>query len=531
MRRPTLGACGTPGDLPPAGQGSPRQPTSTRASEAAEAIVRITNRLLEQDTDGDGIPDSVERELGTPRRQCGEAGPLPHTANTKGPGTTRPRSPAAGVDRSMVRARGRTAICMGLRVLLGRLRDAHDISTVIAGSTETTPPAARAARPQGVDVMYSFVDARNDPRIFTHELRVRKGWPVRGLVARQRIYVCDDIRVQQADGKARAKIHLLSERYPNGRTRDQGREGHQAGGGARAPCAPRVPCQSSPSPRPVGFQTIPPSYAARLALRYDKGNVPLAITESEGKGFERHYDGYVQSDQRSAGGDDHRRAHRRPLPAGVPRPGRRGRRRRALRDLRREAGRQHCRREIGRTGNPLRLPRTASAQGRQNRHPRLRARRPRPLRRLHARKARSGHSAPGRGESLFGRASRPSRRVSGPGGPRLDHQRDRLLPGATRGKRPHPVPRAPPRDRASTIAFSSPPPSRCKACKATIVAKTDDQNATATTAVAAVRPNPGSRARRPGEVALTVVEPTSKGRLGWPVTSGVPFAPGVLAKR
>ncbi|MFW6438079.1 MAG: hypothetical protein ACOCZ7_03600, partial [Armatimonadota bacterium] len=62
----------------------------------------------------------------------------------------------------------------------------------------------------GTDMMYSFVDARNDPRFFNHEIRAHQHYPVRGVVVGDSVYVCDDIHPKIVDGETDFRLRVLS---------------------------------------------------------------------------------------------------------------------------------------------------------------------------------------------------------------------------------------------------------------------------------------------------------------------------------
>ncbi|MFO8079249.1 MAG: hypothetical protein R6V07_02980 [Armatimonadota bacterium] len=62
----------------------------------------------------------------------------------------------------------------------------------------------------GTDMMYSFVDARNDPRFFNREVRAHQHYPVRGAVLGDSVYVCDDIHPNITDGATDFRLRLLS---------------------------------------------------------------------------------------------------------------------------------------------------------------------------------------------------------------------------------------------------------------------------------------------------------------------------------
>ncbi|MBT3377221.1 MAG: HEAT repeat domain-containing protein [Lentisphaerae bacterium] len=212
----TLGVCGGGAELAALASalGDTNPDTAIRA---AEAIVRITGRMLDQDTDGDSIPDCVEALLGTPSDDA-EVLTRYYEAAPKGPGAADPEALPGeivgawfghvGGDRYVWVYEFGTALSEQNTVFHAYARLDEDDKTGRQG----------AEFAQGVDVMYSFKDARSDPRVFAESLRRNPGAPIRALVAGSRAYVCDDVTVTQKDGNAEIRVHLLSERYPNART-------------------------------------------------------------------------------------------------------------------------------------------------------------------------------------------------------------------------------------------------------------------------------------------------------------------------
>jgi len=520
----TLGVCGSPEHLPLLTKALEDANLDTRI-RAAEGIVRITNRLLEQDRDQDGIPDAIERELGSPPDDA-EALVRFHTAKPKGPGKNDPETlppELVGAWFGHV-AKHRYIWIYEFSAGVSEQRTVFHSYCRMDGDNTTGRQGGGA---QGVDAMYSFVDARNDPRIFTKELRVNPDWPVRGLVAGNRIYLCDDVRVEQVDGKAQTTVHLLSERYPNARaTKKTGRG--TAPTKVTVPLRTERPLPKIAFPETTGFQRIAPSYAARYALRYDKGNVPLAATEGKGDGFERHYDGYLQARSSESAeitltipvsGRYHLAFLAQAMSGGVA----------GLSvDL---AGKALGTIAVGSTG----YPGTIFVS---------------PLHRFRKGEALTLRATKRGGAGRFGDFALVK---AVPNIPRLaiENLSSAVLPAAP-GEARDRVEIAWTTNADATCEvevkaagisktfplaggagvnhrFSLPEEFAVKDCEAIVTAEADEERISAPLQVEVARPNPGKAARQPGQVALTVTEPGKKGRLGWPVTSGVPFAQGVLA--
>lgn len=520
----TLGDCGLPAHLPTLAKALNDSNLDTRL-RAAQAIVRIGNRLLAVDTDQDGIPDSVEQELGTPPDDPEQLVRF-LTATPHGPGDADPEGLPAelagawfghvGGDRYLWIYEFGSSVSELHTVFHSYLRLDNDDST-----------GRQDGGSRGVDVMYSFVDARNDPRIFTPALRPHPEWPVRGIVVGNRIYVCDDIRVQQVDGKARAEIHLLTQRFPNAHT-DKTVSQATARTEVLAPLRPDRAIPALDFPVTEGFQALPPSYAARYDLRYDRENVALAITDGDGQGFERHYDGYLQSVSGEPGTweltipvsgryhlafmgtavksgtaglevsvDDHPLgtiatgavAAPGTLFVSVPHSFRQGEHLRLHGSDRGQAGRfgDFALVKAPPTVPPLAIANLASAV-------------------LPPHPGESGDQV----EVVWTTNADASCEIELVAGER--HERFPVADGPGVNHR-----------------FFVPRAFAVDGCQATVTAKTEDESASASVQVNPDRTDPGRQARQPGHMALTVAEPSATGRLAWPVTSGVPFAQGVLA--
>lgn len=517
----SLGRWGRPRDLPRLASllDNPHPETRIRA---AQAIVRITNRMLAEDADGDGIPDSIERALGTPPDSAEQLVRF-HTAEPQPPGDAHPESLPPDLAGAWFGHVGgdRYLWVYEFAEAVSELRTIFHSYVRMDDDDETGRQDGHA---RGVDAMYSFVDARNDPRIFTPQLRVREDWPVRGIVAGNRIYVCDDVRIQQVDGHARSEINLLSERYPNPYTDTKTGRGTPR----REVLAPLRPDRALPAlgfPETEGFQALGPSYAARYDLRYGRGNLPLAITTGEGQGFERHFDGYI----RSVAGEDNQWE----LPLAVS-----GRYYLAFIGNAVGGGVAGLELSIGeeqlgsvatgtvsapgtlfvsaprqfRQGDVLRI-RTSERSGRGHFGDFALVQAPPAVPPLFIENLKSALLPPRPGETddqfvlawttnatasceVELAAGERRERFAVEGGPGVNHR------------------------------FAVPPAFAVAGTQATIhVPGTPSVSLTLDPS----RPDPGSRARQPGTIPLTVAETGTAGRLAWPVTSGVPFPKGALA--
>lgn len=135
---------------------------------------------------------------------------------------------------------------------------------------------------RGTDMMYSFVNARNDPRFMNPAVRVSHHIPVRGVVRGNAIYVSDDINVNVRNGETDFRIRILSH------LRSNNRDSFSCGwtqvsiplDETRTP--PRLPI-----PEPRGFAMLTMPNFAELAYRVwqDEGTVRLRPQDADVSGF------------------------------------------------------------------------------------------------------------------------------------------------------------------------------------------------------------------------------------------------------
>lgn len=523
----TLGICGLPTQLPALAKALDDANPDT-AIRAAEAIVRITGRLLEQDSDGDSIPDCIEALLGTPSADA-EVLTRFYEAKPKGPGTADPEALPGeivgawfghvGGDRYLWIYEFGSAFSEQRTVFHSYVRLDEDDTTGRQGGGFS----------QGVDVMYSFVDARNDPRIFTHSLRTNTDWPVRGVVAGSRIYVCDDVTVAQADGKASIRVHLLSERYPNARTRKKvGRSTPLTTVTTTLRANRALP--ELDYPKTIGFEAIEPNYTLRYQLRYHPKTVQLTVSDAEGTGFIRHHNGDIESRSATVGEVE--------LPVPVS-----GRYRVAFYGFASGAGRAGL--QLTLAGEPI----GAVAVGRVSKPGSLLFSKKLKLLKgdvLKLQTARRG--AGGRfGDFMLIKVDPelPELQIANlrsavlPARPGEAHDRVEVVWTTNWAVTCDVVVEQAARKHAFETSdetgvnhrFELPATFAGRSCKVTITTRATDRlpSVSGSVMVKPGRPTPKRSARKPGRVRLEVAESVGTGRKAWPVTSGVPFAEGTLA--
>ena len=294
----TMGTCGLPAHLPALANMLADENLDSRI-RAAEAIVRITGRMLGIDTDGDSIPDCIEAELGTPQDDA-EALTRFHDAKPVGPGSADPEAlPPELIGAWFGHVGGDR--CVWVYEFGSSVSEQRTVfHSYVHLDADLTNGRQDSQFSRGVDAMYSFVDAHNDPRIFTKSLRTHPEWPVRGIVAGNRIYVCDDVFVTRRDDHAEIRVSTLSERYPNARTTKKvGKGTPMRTVKARLRSQRKPPALDYPSTQ--GFTATAPNYTLRYRLRYGEGTVALNLAAAERADVIAHYNGDVETPKGAAG--------------------------------------------------------------------------------------------------------------------------------------------------------------------------------------------------------------------------------------
>ncbi len=267
-----LGTYGAPADIRPLRPLLSDANIDTRI-RAAQAILRLTRGQLTADRDGDGLPDAVEIELGTPRDHA-----EPSVILWRG----QPRKLAPGADPEQVAPRPvdvRFWHVGGDRYAWQVRFDRHfsDVRTVfhmymdLDNDRSTGRQDSEWAR--GVDVMYTFLNARIAPRFLTPSLRVHPDWPVRGMIIGDTLWLSDDVRIRTEHGKTRFRMWTLSEyRDPEGKVVSRFTTPVQT---VEAPLHPKRTAPAPPIPRSRGVRTFPPSWELLHRLRFAPGTVEL----------------------------------------------------------------------------------------------------------------------------------------------------------------------------------------------------------------------------------------------------------------
>ena len=145
----------------------------------------------------------------------------------------------------------------------------------------TARQAARTRWARG-GVMYSFVDAKSDPRILNPAVRVSPAIPVRAIVQGNAVYICDDVKMRVVEGKTQFRMHILSH-LRNPATDSDTTEWIMV----KVPLNPDRTPPELPYPRPEGFDSITLPDFAQLAysLWQDRRTVRLRPRDAEVTGY------------------------------------------------------------------------------------------------------------------------------------------------------------------------------------------------------------------------------------------------------
>lgn len=240
----------------------------------------------ERDTDGDGMPDALEERLGTdpaaPERLVllyddKAQGAGDHDISSKrrlAPDITKVYTCNVAGDRYLWKIEFADEY-------LGDGSIFH-LYTDLDNNLETGRQDKESVR--GTDVMYSFVDGRSDPRINNATARAPGAAPIRGVVAGNAIYVCDDVRLNQEAGQTNYRIRLLSHRADDTSDSDNTSEWLVV----KVPGDTVKPKPPLPLPVRRNFEMLPASQELIYELWQDDKTVRLPIEQVTVTGFIVH---------------------------------------------------------------------------------------------------------------------------------------------------------------------------------------------------------------------------------------------------
>ena len=139
---------------------------------------------------------------------------------------------------------------------------------------------------RGTDAMYSFLDGKNDPRIIHAPIRVNEVWPVRGFARGNVIWVCDDVHIAAEDGATAFRMRLLSHRKDD--TSDNDTHDWMT---VTVPLHRDRALVKLPYPELEGFEHVEGSHELVHDLQWHADTVPLYSLEPEVEGLVRLHNG------------------------------------------------------------------------------------------------------------------------------------------------------------------------------------------------------------------------------------------------
>ncbi|RKY05332.1 hypothetical protein DRP77_01265, partial [Candidatus Poribacteria bacterium] len=252
---------------------------------AAMALMTLIAAFAAQaDLDGDGMPDGMEKQLGTdPRRPeplilvledgRGDRDETIGSGHKLAPDITKVWFAHVGGHRFLFKVEFAS-------VYVGRGNVFH-----LYVDLDDDPSTGRRDKEfaRGTDIMYSFVNGRPSPRIINPRVRLSPEIPVRQVIHGNAIYVCDDLKPRAVDGRTRFRIYLLSHRIDPTSDSDFTTWTY-----VEAPIDPSRGTPESPFPEREGFDILPAWYELLYELWNDEGTVRLLQKEAEAVGLIKH---------------------------------------------------------------------------------------------------------------------------------------------------------------------------------------------------------------------------------------------------
>lgn len=184
--------------------------TMNRVLTAALLLLMLALPAFAQDRDGDGLPDAVEVKLGT-NPDLDEGLQVVIDDGLRGQTDKSGRGPTApDVDKVyFAHVAGDRYVW---KVTFGADYPTKDVVFHLYTDLDDDKTTGRqeADWVRGVDVMYSAVDARTDPRIINPAPRVNAAIPVRMVFEGNTLYIADDVHIKAVDGKTHFRMYVLS---------------------------------------------------------------------------------------------------------------------------------------------------------------------------------------------------------------------------------------------------------------------------------------------------------------------------------
>ncbi|MFQ6096081.1 MAG: hypothetical protein ACE5O2_00010 [Armatimonadota bacterium] len=253
-------------------------------------LLLASHAAIAQDADGDGIPDEVERRIGTdPAR--GERFEIIFDDKAQGKGDTtisRGRRLAPDIlDLSVANVAGNRYVW--------RIRFAADFAsegTVLIlyvdadGDRGTGRQDKEGVR--GTDIMYNVVNGRGGIQVHTNGIRERPELPPRWAIVADAVYFSDDLHLAQAGGRTQYRAYVLCHRQDPTSDSDVTPWTVVRCAGDSERLKPPLPF-----PENEGFAALPAWHELTYALKTAPGAVRLPLEGADLKGFVLQGDGDI----------------------------------------------------------------------------------------------------------------------------------------------------------------------------------------------------------------------------------------------
>jgi len=169
-------------------------------------------KTIAEDEDGDGLPDAVEIRLGTDP-QLDDALQEVIQDGVRGRGDTSIRSDGKAPDVISLHFAHVGGSRYIWKVTFAEDYPASGTIFHLYVDVDNHPETGRQDKDwvRGVDMMYSMVDAKPDPRFIYPEVRQDEAIPVRMIVEGKNLYIADDLKMAQRDNQTFARMYILSQ--------------------------------------------------------------------------------------------------------------------------------------------------------------------------------------------------------------------------------------------------------------------------------------------------------------------------------
>lgn len=254
---------------------------------ASLAIAAAPQVVHAQDADSDGIPDAGEKRLGTDPARAEDLRLVidDRTVDAGDRNVGRAFNLANDVVKCFAAHVGDNRYL--LKIVLAKPFNAEGtvFHVYVDWDNDRTNGRQDADWVRGVDVMYSTVNGSFGPRIFTPEVQASAELPARWVVNGDTVYVCDDVKPQIVEGKARFRLYLLSHMAEN--TADSDSTEWVT---VDIPVDPSREAPEPPVPIRVNFKALPGDWELLGKVWSAPDTVVLAPKPEDATGYEWWHD-------------------------------------------------------------------------------------------------------------------------------------------------------------------------------------------------------------------------------------------------